>query len=280
MLTMPRWKFISVIILFYLAVNLGFSVLYYIIGPEEFQGMIAQTQWQKFKEIYFFSTETFTTVGYGRVNPVGDMANFVASIEAITGFLSLAIFTGLMYGRFSRPESFLMFSHNALISPYLEDKIALMFRFVSYKDNHVLTDVEVKVTMGLQLNENGKAVYKYYTLDLERQRVDSLAMNFTVVHPLDENSPLYGFGADDLKNADVEIYVLIRGFDDVYSNIVLQRTSYTYDEIKFSAKFVPMYKESDDKNTTIVELHKLNEFVEAKLPALAVDVELGLKNER
>jgi inward rectifier potassium channel len=267
MLNMPRWKFISIIIVFYLAVNLIFSMLYFIIGAQEFQGMIARTPWQKFKEIYFFSTETFTTVGYGRVNPVGDMANMVASIEAISGFLSLAIFTGLMYGRFSKPESFLMFSEHALISPY-QDKTALMFRFASYKDNHVLTDVEVKVTMGLQLTENDNAEYKYFSLDLERQRVDSLPMNFTVVHPLDEHSPLYGFDSDDMKVADVEIYVLIRGFDDVYSNIVLQRTSYTFDEIRFNAKFVPMYRESADKNTTIVELDKLNEYIEVKLPAL------------
>jgi inward rectifier potassium channel len=122
-------------------------------------------------------------------------------------------------------------------------------------------------------------MYKFYTLDLERQRVDSLPMNFTVVHPLDENSPLYGFGPEDMKTADVELYVLIRGFDDVYSNIVLQRTSYVYDEIKFNAKFVPMYRESEDKNTTIVQLHKLNEFIEVKLPGLAVDVEVGLKSE-
>jgi len=267
MLNMSRWRFIAIVILFYLLVNVVFSVFYYFIGPEEFQGMIAQTKWQKFKEIYFFSTETFTTVGYGRVNPVGDMANFVASIEAITGFLSLAVFTGLMYGRFSKPESFLMFSENALVSPY-QDKTALMFRFVSYKDNHVLTDVEVRVNLGFQVIENEKPVYKFFTLDLERTRVDSLPMNFTVVHPIDENSPLYGFSADDMKTADVELYVLIRGFDDVYSNIVLQRTSYTYDEILHNRKFVPMYKESEDKNTTIVQLQRLNEFIEIKQPVV------------
>ncbi|MBS1946211.1 MAG: transporter [Bacteroidetes bacterium] len=267
MLNMPRWKFIAVVIIFYLSVNVIFSGMYYLIGPNEFQGMIAQTTWQKFKEIYFFSTETFTTVGYGRVNPVGDMANFVASIEAITGFLSLAIFTGLMYGRFSKPKPFLMFSENALVSPY-RDKAGLMFRFASYKDNHVLTDVEVRVTVGFQVTENGNPSYKFYTLDLERQRADSLPMNFTVVHPLDENSPLLGFSADDMKNADVELYVLVRGFDNVYSNIVLQRTSYTYKEIRFNAKFVPMYKESDDKNTTILELQKLSEFIEVPLPVL------------
>ncbi|MBS1915627.1 MAG: transporter [Bacteroidetes bacterium] len=265
MLNMPRWKFIMIIGIFYLSVNLFFSIIYALIGANEFQGMIAQTPWQKFKEIYFFSTETFTTVGYGRVNPVGDAANFVASIEAISGFLSLAIFTGLMYGRFSKPKAFLMFSDHALISPY-RGKTALMFRFVSYKDNHVLTDVEVKVTIGLQQMENSKTEYKFYTLDLERQRVDSLPMNFTVVHPLDEHSPLTGLGPEDMKIADVEVYVLIRGFDNVYSNIVLQRTSYTYEEIKFNAKFVPMYRESVERNTTIVELSKLNEYIEVELP--------------
>ncbi len=259
MLNMPRWKFFTVVISFYLAVNLGFTIIYVFIGPEQFVGMIAKTPWQQFKEIYFFSTETFTTVGYGRVNPIGDAANFVASIEALTGFLSLAIATGLIYGRFSKPQAFLVFSDFALISPY-QDKKALMFRFVSFKDRHVLTDVEVKVTCGLQVQENGQAGYKFYALTLERNRIDSLSMNFTVVHPIDENSPFQGFTEEDMQTADVELYVLVRGFDDVYSNIVLQRTSYTYKEIKFNGKFIPMYKESGDGDTTILELNKLNEF--------------------
>ena len=259
MLNMPRWKFITIVVAFYFAVNLLFTFVYMLIGPEEFNGLIAHTWWQKFKEIYFFSTETFTTVGYGRVNPVGDGANFVASIEAISGFLSLAIVTGLLYGRFSKPRAFLVFSDLALISPY-KDKKGLMFRFVSYKDRHVLTDVEVKVTTGMQVQENGMAIYKFYSLNLERTRVDSMPMNFTIVHPIDDSSPFLGFTEDDMKVADVELYVLVRAFDDVYSNIVQQRTSYTYQEIKFDAKFIPMYKESGDGDTTIVQLDKLNEF--------------------
>ena len=85
-------------------------------------------------------------------------------------------------------------------------------------------------------------------------------MNWTVVHPLDEESPLYGYTSDDMKNADVEIYVLMRGFDEVYANIVQQRTSYTYDEIIHNARFLPMYHESDDGKTTIFELNKLNHY--------------------
>jgi inward rectifier potassium channel len=126
----------------------------------------------------------------------------------------------------------------------------------------MLTNVEVIVTIGLQVLENEKPIFKFYSLPLERGRVDSLPMNFTVVHPIDEDSPLAGMGFEEMKTADLEVYVLIRGFDDVYSNNVLQRTSYVYDEILFNKKFLPMYRESDDGNTTILELHKINDSVE------------------
>jgi inward rectifier potassium channel len=262
MLTIPRWKFITVLILFFFVINVIYAFIYLFVGIDQLQGVIATTHWGKFKEAYFFSTETFTTVGYGRVNPVGDGANFVASIEAMSGFLSFALATGLMYGRFARPRAYLVFSDHALVSPYKEGT-GLMFRFASYKDKHTLTDVEIRVNVGLQVAENGDKVYKYYDLKLERTRVESLPMNWTVVHPIDENSPLQGFAHADMKTTDVEVYVLIRGFDDVYSNLVQQRTSYTYQEIKFNGKFVPMYRESDDGKTTILELHKLNEYVKA-----------------
>ncbi|HVW62755.1 MAG TPA: ion channel [Puia sp.] len=261
MLTLPRWKFITVIVLFYLVINFLFALIYSAIGLDQFQGIIGTTAWTRFKEAYFFSTETFTTVGYGRVNPVGDGANFVASIEAMMGFLSFALATGLMYGRFSRPRAYLVFSKIALISPFRGGQ-ALMFRFASYKDKHTLTDVEIRVNVGLQVQTDGRAEYRYYELALERNKVENLSMNWTVVHPLDEKSPLRGFSWEDMKASDVELYVLIRGFDDVYSNQVLQRTSYTYHEIRFSGKFIPMYRESDDGKTTILELHKLNEFIE------------------
>lgn len=265
MLNLPRWKFITVVVVFYFAINLAYTFIYLLIGLHQLQGLLTTTHWGRFKEAFFFSTQTFTTVGYGRINPVGDGANIVASIEAMSGFLSFAIATGLFYGRFSRPKAYLAFSDHALVSPF-RDKTGLMFRFASYKDNHILTNVDIKVTIGLILQENGdgKAEYKYFDLHLERERVDSLPMNWTVVHPIDDSSPLMGFSYDDMKNADVELYVLIRGFDDVYSNFVLQRTSYTYDEIIFNRKFVPMYRESDDGKTTILELHKLNQHIEVK----------------
>jgi inward rectifier potassium channel len=259
MLSMPLWKFITVIVLFFLLINLLYTFIYYLIGAEGFTGVIAANDWQVFKELYFFSTETFTTVGYGRVNPVGDAVNMVAAIEAMSGFLSFAVATGLIYGRFAKPQSHIVFSDHALIAPY-QDKTALMFRIATYKDNHNLTDAEIKVNMAMQVMENEKLMYKFYEMPLERSKVDTLMMNWTVVHPIDEKSPLIGLTTEDFKTADVEVYVQVRGFDDVYSTTVIQRTSYTYDEIIADAKFVTMYRESEDGKTTILELDKLSRY--------------------
>lgn len=260
LLNLPAWKFFCAIIIFFVSINLGYTLIYLAIGANEFQGIMGTSKWQVFKEVYFFSTETFTTVGYGRVNPIGDGVNLVASIEALNGFLYLAVFTGLIYGRFSKPKAFLKFSDHAVIAPY-KDKTGLMFRFASFKDMHTLTDVEVRANIALLVQEDDKALYRFFELTLERSHIQNLPMNWTVVHPIDENSPLLGLNEEDIKTADVEIYVLVRGFDDVFSNFVLKRTSYTWEEIQFNRRFVPMYRETG--NTTVLELQKLNMTVPA-----------------
>src|SRR5690348_8043591 len=264
MLNLPLGKFIAVIFIFYFVVNIFFTGIYLLAGTNQFDGLPAGNEWNTARQVFYFSTQTLTTVGYGHVSPVGDVVNIVAAIEALTGFISLAIATGLIYGRFSKPRSYLIFSHHALISPY-RDGAAIMFRFAAYKDKHSLTDVEIRVNTGLAVLENDKPVYKYFSLELERTRVESMPMSWTVVHPINDNSPFKGFTEEDMKNADVELYVMLRGFDDVFSNFVQQRTSYTYSEILFNRKWVPMYRESDDGRTTILELHKLNEHTGVKM---------------
>ncbi len=260
LLNLPSWKFFLAIIIFFVSINLVYTFIYLGLGVYEFQGVLGTSEWQQFKEIYFFSTETFTTVGYGRVNPIGDGVNLVASIEALNGFLYLAVFTGLIYGRFSKPKAFLKFSDHAVIAPY-KDKMGLMFRFASFKAMHTLTGVDVKANLALLIQEEGKPVYRFFELKLERSRIQNLPMNWTVVHAIDEDSPLLGLNEEDIKAADVEIYVHVQGFDEVFSSSVLKRTSYTWEEIFFNRRFVPMYRETG--NTTILELQKLNMTVPA-----------------
>jgi inward rectifier potassium channel len=258
LLNLPVWQFACVLVSVFIIVNLMYTGVYLLIGTDQLQGIANRSYWGTFKEVYFFSTETFTTVGYGRVNPIGDGANFLASIEAMTGFLSFAVATGLIYGRFARPKAHLAFSNHAVIAPYKEGN-ALMFRFVSYKDHHALTDVNVQVNIAMLVQENGHSAYRYFELKLERNKIETLAMNWTVVHPINEESPLLNFSAEDMQTADVEIYVLIRGFSDIYSSVVQQRTSYTYHEILLNKKFIPMYRESS--SGTILELQNLDKTV-------------------
>src|SRR5689334_13059371 len=140
MLNIPRWKFMLIVFLFYGIVNFLFATLYCLIGVEHLNGILADSFVEKFGQAFFFSAQTFTTVGYGHISPTGFWASFIASIEALFGLLSFAIATGLFYGRFSKPKAHIRFSENAIIAPFQDGK-ALMMRIVPYKNTN-LTDAE------------------------------------------------------------------------------------------------------------------------------------------
>lgn len=258
-------QFILMIVLLYFLLNLLFTVIYVLIGTNQLQGFIETTEWGKIKETFFFSTQSFTTVGYGRLNPAGEGADIISSIESMCGWLFFALVTGLLYGRFTQPKAYIAFSEKVLISPY-QSGTGLMFRMVPYKDAHQLTDARVAVNISLLITENSKTDYQFYQLKLERSRIDMFNMNWTVVHPIDEESPLYQFTEQDLRNADFELMVQVSGFDPVFSNQVMQRTSYTMEELEWGAKFSSMYHQSKDGNTTILELDKLSQYERVDLP--------------
>ena len=265
MLQMPNYKFLGLVILFYALVNLLFAVIYLFIGLENLSGMNANTFWEKFGEAYFFSAQTFTTVGYGRINPTGFSASAVSSIEALMGLLSFAIATGLLYGRFSKPKAYLKFSHNAILAPY-KNGLAIMMRVVPYKNNN-LTDAEARLSVGLTLEENGIATNKFFLMDLEYSRVNALTLSWTIVHPINEESPFYKFTKDDYENSTGEILVFIKAFDDMFSNTVVSRSSYTLKEIILGAKFLPMYHKNEESDKTILDLDQLNAFTAVEISA-------------
>ncbi|MEO8584248.1 MAG: ion channel [Flavitalea sp.] len=260
--TILQWswfRFITMILLLYLGINVLFTCLYLFLGMNQLTGVIASSGFMKVSEVFFFSTQTFTTVGYGRINPVGFSADFFASIEAMVGWMFFALVTGLLYGRFTRPQAFLKFSEKALIAPYQGGK-GLMFRLVPFKTHHHLTDAKIVVNIVLLVADNGKSEYKFYELKLERSRVDSLSMNWTVVHPIDSESPILNFSSEDMEQADLELYVQVSGFDPIFSNNVMHRTSYSFHELVWNAKFKPMYHISPNGVTTVLELDKLDDY--------------------
>ena len=263
MLAMPRWKFLFSILAFYILVNLLFAFIYYFTGVENLVGVSEGSPLHQFTEAFFFSAQTFTTVGYGHVSPSGFMVSAIAAVEALIGLLSLALATGLLYGRFSKPTAYLKFSANAIIAPF-KNGTALMLRIAPYK-NTTLTDTEAKLTLRMVIEENGKLVNKFFPLEMEYSKVNALPLSWTIVHPINEDSPLYNLSAADFENAMVEMVVFVKAFDDMFSNTVVARSSYTYKEIIFGARFLPMYHSNENGDTTILDMDKLHSFTPADI---------------
>lgn len=268
MLNLSSFRFITYLVTMYILINLVFAFIYYVIGVEHLTGIDKSNPLDEFIDVFFFSSQTFTTVGYGRIAPVGFMASLVATFEAFLGLLTFAIATGLFYGRFSRPRAYLRFSDIAVIAPF-QDATALMFRLAPYKNN-ALTDADVTLSTAIEINEEGVVKSNFYRLETQLSKINTLALNWTVVHKIDENSPFFGFSADDFKNTNIEIIVHVRAFDEVFSNTVVQRSSYVSREIIYGAKFVTMYYPDKEKDSTILDLDKINEYQKVELPAFDI----------
>ena len=264
LLSMPTWKFLLVIIGFFVMTNLIFAGLYLSIGINHLGGMVASNDAEKFGEAFFFSAQTFTTVGYGRINPIGFAASLTASMEALIGLMSFALATGLLYGRFARPRAYIRYSKNALFAPF-RDGIALMYRMVPYTKNY-LVNVEVKITLAMRIEEEGQQKTRFYNMPLDISKANTMTANWTLVHIINEESPIYGFSKQDLMNAHAELLVFVQGFDESFSNTVISRGSYSYEDFVYGAKFVPMYHPNAENSRTILHLDKLDEYVPAELP--------------
>jgi inward rectifier potassium channel len=264
LLSIPTWKFLAIIFVAFFGINLLFAALYLIIGIDHLGGMVANSNSEKFGEAFFFSTQTFTTVGYGRINPIGFAASFTAAIEALIGLMSFALITGLLYGRFARPRAYIRYSENALFTPF-RGGMAFMFRIVPYTKNF-LVNVEARVTMSMQiLDDDGIMKNKFFTLALDIAKANTLVSNWTIVHVINEESPFNNLLKEDIDNAKVEILVLVQGFDESFANTVISRGSYTASEFVYGAKFLPMYHPNNDNTKTILELDKLDAYEEMKL---------------
>jgi inward rectifier potassium channel len=264
MINMSWWKFILIILSTYCIINVLFACLYLLIGFENLSGTTAETHMGRFFEAFFFSAQTFTTVGYGRINPVGLLANFVVVFELLLGLLSLALATGLFYARSSRPVGKILFSQQMLVAPY-RGISALMIRIANAQDNQLI-EMEVQIVLSrIEEEEPGQRIRKFYQLPLERDKINFLSLSWTIVHPMDETSPLYGCTEADLKNGEVEFMVLIKGFDDTYFQNIYVRSSYKYHEMVWGARFIHTYDRSAS-GKTVLNLSTLGACERAELP--------------
>jgi inward rectifier potassium channel len=218
----------------------------------------------QFLQAFFFSAQTITTVGYGHIHPGGLLANITAALESFIGILTFAVITGIVYGRFSKPRAFLRFSENALISPF-RDGWGLMFRLSGYKNNS-LTEVRAMVVVAMHVNEKGTETTRFFNLSLDIPTISSLTTSWTIVHPLDSKSPIYGLDQNELIRRKTEFMVQISAIDEHLSYTVQQKTSYLPNEIVFGARFEPMVTRSGDGQYSVIHLDKLNSFQRTEIP--------------
>ena len=238
LVSMSWLKFLTVLALGYFTINIVFASLYLIIGMEHLTGIHGTTPLDQFTEAFFFSAQTITTLGYGQVAPLNLAANMVAATESLLGLLLFALATGLMYGRFSKPYATIKYSTHAVIAPYQEIN-GFMFRVVNPKNNQLL---EVEVSVTLSLKRNTTDLRDFHLLELERTKVVFFPTMWTIVHPITPSSPLYGLSASEVLIKDAEFIVMIKAFDESFSQTVYSRSSYKAQEIKWGEKFTYLTK--------------------------------------
>jgi inward rectifier potassium channel len=251
--------FAIVLAIAWLVVNTGFALIYYGLNPAELQGVGGSTPLLRFLDDFFFSAQTLTTVGYGGIVPRGIMANFVASTEALIGLMAFAVGTGLLLARVSRPSARIAFSRHALIAPY-QNGTSLQFRIVNERRNNLM-ELEARVLLMTVAPKDGSLQRKYDVLKLERPNVIFFPLTWTVVHPIDENSPLSGKTAADFERLQAEVLILIKGFDESFSQTVNARYSYRYDEILWDRRFAPAFH-IDEAGDMILDLDRVGAIAE------------------
>ncbi len=251
-------KLNTVILLWYVLINSVFACIYFLIGPEHFGGLDVPPG-DTFKELsalFFFSAQTITTLGYGHVYPIGELASTAASVESLLGLLSFAVATGILYGRFSRPRAHILYSNNLLIAPYREGR-AVMFRLVNKKQSELIeSEVKVNVTF-INPNTNRR---EFYSLKLEIERINFLPFSWTIVHPLNEESPIGMYTIKDYETLDFEFLVLFKAINDTVSQNVYSRYSYKHSQVLDNARFLPMGQYVDAGGRVVINVNEVDSY--------------------
>jgi len=254
-LTIPWWVFYVCLVGTYLSLNLIFASLYWL-DP----GGVANTRPGSFLDVFFFSVETISTIGYGVMTPKSLYANIVMTAEAFTGLGMVAIATGLIFSRVSRPTARVMFSRIAVVTPF-DGVPALMFRAANQRGNQIL-EAEATVNLfGEVKTLEGHNMRRFQPLQLVRSRQPMFALSWTLIHLIDETSPLFGATSESMQAGGAEIVVAVSGVDEIFAQRIYARHSYLPDEIVWNRQLVDVLTTNEDGDR-VLNYHNFHKLVE------------------
>ncbi|CAL2102192.1 Ion transporter [Tenacibaculum sp. 190130A14a] len=252
------WQFFLFVLLGYTLLNIVFGFVYMAIGIEEITPSRGNFI-DDFLNGFFFSAQTLTTVGYGGIAPQGVTANMIAAFEAMIGLLSFSFITGLLYGRFSKAKAAIHFSDNVILRDFKEHR-AIMFRLMNSRKT-VMIEPEITVTLSInEKNKEGEYKREFYRLKLERDKIMYLPTVWTIVHEVDDKSPLFKYSDKEIENLEAKLYVLIQYHEESFGQKVYQMTSYDFAELQSGVKYTPSFS-FDNEGYTILDHDKLNEVI-------------------
>ncbi|WP_025739983.1 ion channel [Aquimarina pacifica] len=249
-------KFFLWVLLGYVVVNSLFALIYTFLGIADIIEPTGNV-FRDFLNAFFFSAQTITTVGYGAMAPEGLLFGIISSFEALVGLLSFSFITGLLYGRFSKPKSNIKFS-DAIVLREHNGQDCIMFRLMSRTAN-VMIRPRIEATLSIsQENEDGTSyTNSFYKLNLERNSITYLPTTWTIVHAIDELSPLATFDRNSLTQLNGEILILASYYDESFAQEVHQVYSYELKGLQKDRGFVPAFH-YDDEGYTILDHEKLD----------------------
>jgi inward rectifier potassium channel len=225
------WRVYALVVGLYLLINGLFACAYLATGGVE------NARAGSFSDAFFFSVETLTTIGYGRMVPVSLAAHLLVTLEAFCGIIGVALITGLMVAKFARPTARVLWSDVCVVA-IQEGVPSLMLRVANARGNQV---VEAQLRVGVLLSERtreGEKVRRMHDLPLVRSSSAVFALSWLAIHPIDEKSRLRGETAESLREMAAEIYVSLTGLDETFNQTIHARRAYGWDEIAWGRRFV------------------------------------------
>jgi inward rectifier potassium channel len=212
----------------------------------------------EFSDAFFFSVQTLATIGYGAMSPRTGYAHLLVTVEAFAGTLFVAVVTGLVFSKFSRPTSRVMWSDKAIIS--VRDGVrSLMFRVANIRANQI---VEAQVRVALARNEKtkeGESVRRFYDLKLVRERNVMFVLTWTVIHPITPDSPLFGMDQAQLTETMAQLVCSLIGIDETFSQTVHARHGYFASDIVWNQRFADILR--DENGERLVDYAKFNDLL-------------------